>query len=112
MEYAAALEERAHAQADHILDLEASVDGQTFFTKTTEYVASAVTAGGNNKDLKELIAMMKQLTASVTVQAAILADLSVKTHSGRESTSRLARVSALQEGSLSQGRKLLGVSSQ
>ena len=84
MEYAAALEERAHAQADHILELEASVDGQTFPTKATEYTASAVTVGGNNKDLKEPITMMKQLTASFTAQAATLTALSFKTRSGSD----------------------------
>ena len=41
-----------------------------------------MTAGGNNKDLKELRAIMKQLTASVTFQAETLAALSIKTHSG------------------------------
>ena len=84
MEYTAALEERAHAQAERVLELEASVDGQTFLTKATEYTASAVTVGGNNKDLKELITMMNQLTASVTAQAETLAELSVKTHSGSD----------------------------
>ena len=82
MEYAAALEEKSHTQAERILELEANVDGQTFLTKATEYAASAVTVGGNNKDLKELITMMKQLTDSVTAQAATLEALSVKTHSG------------------------------
>ena len=63
--------------------------------------------------------MMKQIKASVTAQEATLAALSVKTHSGggennrnEEIAARLARVCALQEGGLSQGRKLLGVSGQ
>ena len=42
MEYAAALEENYNTHADGIIELEASVDGQTVLTKTTEYVASAV----------------------------------------------------------------------
>ena len=90
MEYTAALEEKTRAQSERILALEARVDGQTVLAKATEYAASAVTAGGNNKDLKELREMMKQLTASFTAQAATLASLSVKTHSddsgGRENT--------------------------
>ena len=52
MEYAAAKEEKANAQAKRILELEASVDGQTVLTKATKYAASALTAGGHNKDLK------------------------------------------------------------
>ena len=56
--------------------------GQTVFAKAVEYATSAVTVGGKNKDLKELRAMMEQLTASVTAQAATLAALSVNTHSG------------------------------
>ena len=36
MEYAAALEEKSHAQAEHILELEAIMDGHTVFTKATE----------------------------------------------------------------------------
>ena len=58
------------------------MDVQTALTEATEYAASAVPAGGNKKDLKELRAMMKQITDSVTAQAEILTDLSVKTHSG------------------------------
>ena len=50
------------------------MDGQTVLTKATKYAASTVTVVGNNKDLKELSVVMKQLTATVT--------LSVKTHSG------------------------------
>ena len=52
MEYTAVLEEKAHIQAERILEIEGSVDGHTIFTKATKYAASAVTAGGNNKDLK------------------------------------------------------------
>ena len=52
MEYAAAKEEKANAQAKRILELEASVDGQTVLTKAAEIAASALTAGGHNKDLK------------------------------------------------------------
>ena len=82
MEYAAAVEEKTHAQAERILVIKARVDGQTVLTEATEYAASAVTAGGNNKDLKELRAMTKQLMASVTAHVVTLAGLSVKTHSG------------------------------
>ena len=98
------------------------MDGQTVLTKVIEYEASSVTAGGNNKELMELRAMMKKLTALVTAQAATLAALSFKTHSGgggskkkhqkEESVTRIAHVCTLQEGGLSQGRKLLGVSNQ
>ena len=82
MEYATALEEKTHAQSERILALEASVDGQTFLTEANEYAASAVTSGGTNKYHKNLRSMMKQLTASVTAQAATLASLSAITHSG------------------------------
>ena len=58
------------------------MDGHTALTKATKNAESAVTAGGNNKGLKDVRMMMKQLTASVTAQAATLASLSVKTHSG------------------------------
>ena len=50
MEYAAALEYKANTQAEIIIELEASVDGQTVLTKTTNYAASAV-ATGTNKEL-------------------------------------------------------------
>ena len=83
MEYAAALEEKAHAKSERILELEASVDGQTVLTDAIKYVASTVTVGLKNKDL--LITMMKQLTASFTNQAATLAALSIQTHSGGDS---------------------------
>ena len=43
MEYAAALEEKAHTQAKCIIDLKSSVDGQTVLIKATNYAASAVT---------------------------------------------------------------------
>ena len=82
MEYSAALEEKTHTQAEHILEIEASVDGQTILTEATDYAAIAVTAEGNKKDLKGLRAMMKQLTDSVAVQAATLVALYVKIHSG------------------------------
>ena len=58
------------------------MDGQTFLAEATKYMASEVTEGGNNKELKELRLMMKQLTASVTAQVGTLAALSIKTHSG------------------------------
>ena len=82
MEYAVALEELAHAQADRIIEVEASVDGQTVFTDSSNYVVSAVTMGGSKKDLKDLRAMMKKITASVTTQAAILAALYIRENSG------------------------------
>ena len=66
MEYTAALEEKAHAQAERIIKIKASVDGHTILTESTNYATSAVTSGGTKKDLKELRMMMKQLTASVT----------------------------------------------
>ena len=64
MEYAAALEEKANAQVERIIELEASVEGQTVLSKATNFAASSVTTGGDNKDLKELHAAMKQLTCS------------------------------------------------
>ena len=45
IEYATLLEEKTHSQAERILALEASVDGQTFLAKATKYAAIAVTAG-------------------------------------------------------------------
>ena len=69
MGYAAGLEEKAHTQAKCILELKASVDGQTILTEAINYAASTVTAGGNNKYLKDLRLIMKQLTASVTARA-------------------------------------------
>ena len=45
MEYTAALEEKANTQANRIIDLGASVDGQTVLTDTTDYAASAVSTG-------------------------------------------------------------------
>ena len=58
MEYAAALEEKANAQVERIIELEASVDDQTVLNKATDFVESAVTTGGANKDLKEIRPMM------------------------------------------------------
>ena len=81
MEYAAALQEKAHAQAEHIVEIEASVDGQTVLTESTNYAASAVTTGGANKYLKELGEIMQQLMDSITDQAATLSALSVRTNS-------------------------------
>ena len=51
------------------------MDGQTFLSNTTNYVASAV-ATGTNKEMSEIKAMMKQLTASVTAHVATVATLS------------------------------------
>ena len=53
MEYAAALEEKSNTQAERIIELEASVDGKTVLTETTEYAASAV-ATGTNKEISEI----------------------------------------------------------
>ena len=50
-------------------------------TEVPYFTASAVTMGGSNKELKEIRSMMKQLTASVTAQAATLTSLSTKTNS-------------------------------
>ena len=47
IEYAAVLEEKANAQAESIIELEASVDGQTVLTNTTKYAASVVATGTN-----------------------------------------------------------------
>ena len=82
IEYALALEEKDHTQAECIIELKASVDGQTVLTESTNYTETAVTTGGAKKDLKNLRATMKQLTASVTAQAATLAALYVSTNSG------------------------------
>ena len=122
MECAAALVEKTHAQAERILEIESSMDGQTVLTKATEYTASTVSAGGKNNNLKELREMMNQLKALVTAQGGTLAALSVKIYSGdgggkkkdrnEESATRLARVRVLQEGRISQGRKLFEVSGQ
>ena len=81
MESAAPLEEKANAQAKRIIELEASVDVQIVLTEATYFAASAMAKGGANKELKELRAMMKKLTASITSQAETLAYLSTKTNS-------------------------------
>ena len=47
MEYDLALEEKANTQAECIIELEASVDGQTVLTNTNDYVASTVVTGTN-----------------------------------------------------------------
>ena len=59
MKYSAALEEEDHTQAERIIDIEASVDGQTVLTEATNYAASAVTTVGANKYLKEISVVMK-----------------------------------------------------
>ena len=88
MEYTVALEEKDSAQAKCMIDIEASVDSQTDFTEATDFTASAVEIGGSNKEIKEIMSMMKQLTASVTAQAATLKYLSTKTNSGSGGGSR------------------------
>ena len=75
------MEYKANTQAKNIIELKSSVDGHTFLTKATDYAAITGTTGGTDKDLKELRAMMKQLTASTTAQDATLAALSTKTTS-------------------------------
>ena len=73
---------------------------------------------GNNKELIEIKAMMKQLAASVTAKAATVATLSTKTNGGisgaeknrqEEGKFRLERVCALKVRSIPQGRELFGV---
>ena len=81
MDYAADLEENSNTQSEPITDLEASMDGQTVLTNTTDYAAIAV-ATGNNKELSEIKAIMKQLAAYVTFQAATVATLSTKMNGG------------------------------
>ena len=82
IEYALALEEKDHTQAECIIELKASVDGQTVLTESTNYTETAVTTGGAKKDLKNLRAMMKQLTYSITNQDATLVAISISTNSG------------------------------
>ena len=82
MEFAAALEDKANSHAKRIIEIEASADGQTILSEGTVFSASAVTIRGANKELKEMRATMKQLTASITDQAATLTSLSTKTKSG------------------------------
>ena len=67
------------------MELEARVYGQTFLINTTEYTASVV-ATGTNKELIEIKAMMKQLAASVTSQAATVATLSTNMNGGSSGT--------------------------
>ena len=81
-EYAAALEEKSHAQAERIIELEARVDGQTALTDATDYAEKYVTMGVSKKDLNDLRVIMKQLVDSITGQAATLEALSTKTNSG------------------------------
>ena len=45
MEYAASLEDKSNTQAERIIELESSMDGQTIRTDSTNYVASAVAKG-------------------------------------------------------------------
>ena len=77
------LEEKANAQAQIIIELEASMDGQTVLTKATDFAASAVLTG-SNKDLTEIRTMINHLEASLISQAETLADLSTKTNSGSD----------------------------
>ena len=89
------------------------MDSQTVLTNTIEYAASAG-AIRNNKELNKIRAIMKQLEASVTNQAATVETFSTKTngsisgfrknHRQEEGKSRLARVCALQARSILQGQ--------
>ena len=72
----------ANTQAGHIIDLYASVEGQTVLIKEKDFAASAVATGGPNKELKDTWEMMKQLTASVTTQTSKLAALSTNKNRG------------------------------
>ena len=47
MEYDAALEEKANANSERIIDLNTSVDGKPFLSDTADYVESAVATGTN-----------------------------------------------------------------
>ena len=68
-------------QAEHVIDLKARVDGQTFLANTTDYSASMVSTGAI-KELTEILAMMNQLAASVTSQAATVIILPTKINGG------------------------------
>ena len=118
MGYAEALEEKANAQGERIIELEASVDGQTVLTNTTYYAMSSFSMGAR-KELIEILAMMKQPADLVTAQAATVATLSTNINYGgggagrniyKENTSPV--LYALQVGSVPQGRKLFGAGFQ
>ena len=85
MEYSAALEEKANAQAERIIQLNVSVDGQIFLTDTMDYATIGV-ATGTNKELNKIQATMKQLEASVTAQEATVETLSTKMNRGSGGT--------------------------
>ena len=53
------------------------MDVQTILANTTDYASSALSTG-TNKELKKIQEIMKQLSASVTSQAATVATLSTK----------------------------------
>ena len=67
MEYAAALEDRSTKQEGHILELEASLGGQTTLTLPTELAASAAasTAGTstNTTELSTMRAMIQSIVS-------------------------------------------------
>ena len=81
MEYAATLEEKTSTQAELIVEIEASVYGQTVLTKNADNSASAVSTGAS-KELTEIRAMMKQLAYLVVAQATTVATLSIKMNNG------------------------------
>ena len=74
MEYSEALEDKAKAQAECIIELEDRVDGKTFLTNTTDYASNAVSMRAS-KELTEIQSMVKQLSASVNTQAAKVSTL-------------------------------------
>ena len=80
-----ALEEKANVQAELVVELKSSMDGQTTLTDTKYYTASAVDTD-NNRELKKIREMMKQLATSVTAQTAIVATLSTKMNGGSRGT--------------------------
>ena len=63
------------------------MDGQTFLSNTTNYVASAV-ATGTNKEMSNIKETMKQLAASVTSQAEPVATLSTNMNGGISSSGK------------------------
>ena len=87
MEYDMVLEEKSNAQSERIIDLKASVDGQTFLTNTTYYTAIAVSIWAN-KELTEIWEMMKQISAFLIAQAATVATFSTNINGGESGAGR------------------------
>ena len=82
------LREKSNTQAERIIELGASVDGQNVLTNTTEYVAMLV-ASGTNKELREIKATMKQLAASVTTQEVTMETVSTKMNGGSRGAGKI-----------------------